>query len=106
MNHDKGLILFVALGTLVPSVYSQGRNVPVVEASTTAPVVERGRSTPSSGDFGAPNRQATAPAEMLYQLELLQQEVQQLRPGCAKALHHRLRAAHPSHRDQDQQQRQ
>lgn len=79
MLPGRGLILLATLGTFVPSVYSQDRNVPVVDASTSAPVAQVGSSVAPRPSYSPAAPRGTGPAELLYQLENLQQEVQQLR---------------------------
>lgn len=89
------LILMIALGILIPSVHAEAA-VPVVDASTGS-----GQQAAKPVARQMPNRavqNSASPASLLYQLELLQQEVQTLR-GIIEQQAHQMNQMREEQRD-------
>lgn len=71
--------LAIALGVILPGAWAESLPVPVVDAAAPVSVQSASTRAPQRQPITNVRANAANPADLLYQLELLQQEVQSLR---------------------------
>lgn len=72
-------VFAIALGISIPGVYAESLPVPVVDAASPVSVQSASTRAPQRKPIARAPVNTSSPADLLYQLELLQQEVQSLR---------------------------